>query len=280
MSYPRLGVLEETSGDFQLNFNWEYIIIDDINYIRIEPLEESFEIKNEYFKELFEKKHIQLSWQINSHKTFFHQSILGFKFIDINCSKISGNISVGYSMIAINDFTLKPTALEFNQFFVNSEFNIKKGTILSDDGREFIIKPKLLEHSGSSSIVRFKLQENLPEEFSIDFTTDKYITYSIKNKDFVDSLKTLLRRKKKIKHLIINNFFSAIYIEAIQRLSDDQEELSWKDDLKEIVKFNEANKDLYSDFEGAYKIYNSFLANNNSIIEETLKELNNIVSHD
>ncbi len=275
MSYPRLGVKGETSGDFYLNFNWEYVVIKDINYIRVKPIEESFQIKSKYFQELFDKKQLNLAWQVSSHKTFFHKESISFDHIDIECSKISGNITVGYSLIAVNDFVLEPIEGEFNNFYMGTSYDIVKGTILSDDGREYIIKPQLLEFTGSSSIIRFKHNNTLPENFRIDFTTDKYITYSIKDKDFVDNLKTFLTRKKKIKNLIINNFFGPIYIEAIQRLSDE-EELSWKDDLKDIINFDETKSEIYSDFEESYRIFDACLTNRESLLEESLKELNNI----
>ena len=143
---------------------------------------------------------------------------------------------------------------------------------MSVDNRKKVIKPNISDLGSSSSIIKFKLDSSQPKEFRVDFQKDKFIWVFIKNKNFINKLRRLLNHKK-TKGLIVNSFFGAILIDAIRKLSDEENHTAWKEDLKEMIGFEEGKKDLYEDFDYALTEFNESFFNDEHIFPFNFKAI-------
>jgi len=263
MSYPRLGNQLETNGNFSVNFNWERVYKNGVEIYSINPLKESFSINNEYYDTLFKEGKVSLYWSVFCSKTFFFTDKINFEKVQIETINIGGPFEINYYLIANQDFTFSPLEGSVNDFF-KGEYIIEKGSILSVDDRREIIRPKIIEVGASSSIIKFKLDSKIENEFRVEFDKDKFIWISIKDKKFIKSLNRLLLQKSS-KALIVNSFFGATLIDAIRQLSDDENQYSWKEDLKNMIEFDENKKDLYSEFDYAMNQFNNKFFNDDDI---------------
>ena len=272
MSYPRLGNPNEVNGDFSVEFNWEYKSDEngETKY-SITPNKKSFEISNKYFEKLFNEGKIALYWSAFCSKTFLFLENDTFRTIYIKGNNLGGSIELNYYLVAKEDFTLNPPKSEVNSFF-DGKTNIKRGTIMSIDDRKELIKPNIVGFGASSTLIKYKLDKGLEKEFRIDFEgADKFIWLHIKNSDFIDHLNKSLRPKH-TKTLAINSFFGAILIDAIRQLNNDKE-YKWKEDLKELINYEESKRDLYDEFDYAFDIYNTSLIKNEILFYNIMNEL-------
>ena len=79
------------------------------------------------------------------------------------------------------------------------------------------------------SILNFELDVNMEDEIKVEYEkADKYIWVRIKNKEFFDGLDRMLTQKN-LKPLAVNSFFGPIFIDAIRRISDDENQLLYSD---------------------------------------------------
>lgn len=272
MSYPRIGNQLEVNGDFEVSFDYkEQFSGNDTTSFIVQPNQESFKINNDYYNHLFNQGKISLYWSIYCSSSFLFQEYKNFQKTEIPVSKMGEVVEINYYLVANENFQFNPPEGSVNSFFSN-KVNIEKGCILSVDDRKNKVKLKIIDHGVKSSILNFELDVKMKDDIKVEFEqADKYIWVKIKNKKFFDDLDRMLSRKN-LKPLAINSFFGPIFIDAIRRLSNDENQLTWMEDLKRIIDFDESNKDLYDDFDYALKIYNEKLFNDGNILFHRLIE--------
>ena len=253
MSYPRIGNTLEVNGDFAIDFDPKRIYINGKNYYSISIKKGSLVFHNEYFEKLYSREKIEIYWSVFCSKTFYYSSHYGFEKVDIPTHELGGLIEINYYIIARENFTFEGVKGSVNEFFVG-KYNIEKGCVLSVDDRKKIIKPNIIDLGAASSIIKFKIEKNLENEFSVQFETDSHIYVIIKSKKFVDRLNQLLKQKM-TRAIIINSIFQSIFVEAIQMLADDDTEMEWKENLKLMINFDENNKENYKEFDYAFNEY-------------------------
>ncbi len=275
MSYPRLGNLNEVTGDFLVKFDWEQISDENgETKFSVVPIEKSFEISNKYFKKLFDEGKIALYWSAYSSKTYLFIESDTFTTVYFKGNKVGGTIELNYYLVAKEDFTFNPPKGEVNSFF-EGKIDIKRGVKMSVDNRKALIKPNIVSFGASSTLIKYKLEKDLDKEFRIDFeSADKYIWLSIKNTHFINQLNKSLRPKHS-KALTMNSFFGAILIDAIRQLNNDKE-YRWKEDLKELINYDESKKDLYDDFDYAFDVYNTSLVKNEILFHNIMNQFENL----
>ena len=112
--------------------------------------------------------------------------------------------------------------------------------------------------------------------YEIDFegNTDGKILIKIKDNNFVELLRQMLR-KKRINNLVLNNFFSSIFIEAI-RLLNETDDVKWKEELKSMIDYDSNKSESYKEFNFAFLEYNSKLKNLD-FFNESMKDIKKIV---
>jgi hypothetical protein len=272
MSYPRIGNQLEVNGDFEISFDYkEQLAGFDTTSFVVQPNQESFKINNDYYSQLFDEGKICLYWSIYCKTSFLFQEYTNFEKTEIPVSKMGEVVEINYYLIANENFEFNPPEGSVNSFF-SSKVNIDKGCILSVDNRKNKINLKIIDHGVKSSILNFELDVKMTDEIKVEYEqADKYIWVKIKNKEFFNGLDRMLSHKN-LKPLAVNSFFGPIFIDAIRRLSNDNNQLTWMEDLKRIIEFDESNKDLYADFDYALKVYNEKLFNDGNIFFHKLIE--------
>ena len=276
MSYPRIGNNLEVNGDFEVSFDYKELTGEKNSFFIVEPNEDSFQIKNDYYDRLYKEGKISLYWSVYCSTSFLFQEYLNFQTTKIPISEMGEIVEINYYLIANERFEFNPPEGSVNSFYLN-KVNIDKGCVLSVDDRKTRIKLKVIDHGVRSSILNFELDVNMEDEIKVEYEkADKYIWVRIKNKEFFDGLDRMLTQKN-LKPLAVNSFFGPIFIDAIRRISDDENQLTWMEDLKNMIDFDEDNKELYSEFEYALKIYNEKLFNDGNIFfHKLIKDFNKL----
>lgn len=278
MSHAIIGNNNEVFGDFLVDFNYELKTKGKGSYFKISPDKKSFKINNSYYKKLFDQNKIFLSWNIYDSKTFFTESKENFDSLEFDTTKIGGVFQINYNLCSKTKFIYDPPKGSVNDFFLG-KIEISKGCILSLK-QSIRIKPNIVNFGGSSSIIKFKLEENINENFRIDYSgnAEGKILVIIQKKDFVTKLKKCLNLKN-TNDLTVNSFFGSILIEAIRRLPDEND-YKWKEDLKAMIEFDEKVADTYKEFENAFEQYNLYFGNEKNFLNSSMKQLTNILEFD
>jgi hypothetical protein len=274
MSHPILGNKSEVNGDFSIDFSWNLYIDENKGQISIKPLEDTLIISNEYYKYLFDTKKIFLFWNVTDSKTFFLKSSKGFNELIFRDTKIGGLFEINCNLCSSEKFIFDPPKGSVNDFFLGKSV-IEKGCILSIN-QKIKVPLKSVNIGGATSILKFKFDDVIKTDYEIDFqgNTDGKILIKIKNNSFVELLRQMLR-KKKINNLVLNNFFSSIFIEAI-RLLNDNDDLKWKEELKSMIDYDENKSESYEEFNFAFLEYNSKLKNLD-FFNESMNDIKNII---
>lgn len=274
MSHPILGNKNEVNGDFSIDFDWSLFIDENQSQIRIKPIEDSLVISNDYYKKLFETKKIFLSWNVADSKTFFLKSSSGFSELVFRDTKIGGLFEINCNLCSSEKFIFDPPKGSVNDFYLGKSI-IEKGCILSIN-QKIKVPLKSINIGGASSILKFKFDNKIKTDYEIDFegNTDGKILIKIKDNNFVELLRQMLR-KKKINNLVLNNFFSSIFIEAI-RLLNETDDVKWKEELKSMIDYDSNKSENYKEFNFAFLEYNSKLKNLD-FFNESMKDIKKIV---
>ena len=274
MSIPRLGIINEVSGDFYQGF--DFYQDKNENFIIIKLENDSLKLDS-YYKKLIQENKVFIDWKLVCDSTFL-QRYPKDNVIKIKDTDISKKCEIFYSLVCLEDFNLEPNE-SFNQFF-NRNYNIKKGMILSAERKE-IFWANDDNIQSYADFIKIEVNNAVDAEYlHVNFDNDIII---ITTND-EDLKKDFEYYDNKINYKLINRelLLSNIIINAIRRIGEAEEENSsvdvqfkWAEYLKKQIGIQEDELEDLKDYNFASDLYyNSY--DGEKLLSRAFKKLDNL----